>query len=71
MLGPAPVGCAGDVFEGVVDGEYYLRGPSCVGERIRVCWLYCTMFPWRSLAEAWAPIYCVESVGAIKRVGLG
>lgn len=24
---PATVGCVGDVFEGFVDGEHYLRGP--------------------------------------------
>lgn len=46
-------------------------GLSCVGERIRVCWFYCTTFPWRSLTRMWASIYCVESIGAIKRVGFG
>ena len=27
VLNPATVGCVGDVFEGFVDGEHYLRGP--------------------------------------------
>ena len=77
MFDPAPVGGAGNVCEGVVKvgGCHW---PPFLRERERAfmgvfalagCGVPCSRVV--RLRAAWASIYCVESIGAIKRVGFG
>lgn len=77
VLYPAPIRGVGDVFEGFVKGNGHGRGPFL---RERAC-AFMSVFALAGstlpcsrivfLRAAWASIYCVESIGAIKRVGFG